>query len=163
MSNCFLYYIIRLGLAEKFFEASAEKLVLTRSEFQSLDRLVRKGYFSAAEIEKLRSERLITAAPTVKLAVEEQEDIDPSVRQTVMIHRELGAVFVITEDDTLRRRLQEAGLNVIATPEIIYHMAKKGAITPEEAREALEGLKLFGWHNREVLDRIKEAIQTRET
>lgn len=155
MSCSFLFFIEKVRLADEFF-STAEALVLTRTEFACLTSLSRKGFFKQANITrwvkagKLREYKAKVTAP---------KNGEDDVTSTVQSYRELNSKFLITEDPFLRKKLRQEGLNIISTPDIIGYMAKKKVITKERAVEAIEALKIFGWHDRGVLDQIKEAIR----
>jgi rRNA-processing protein FCF1 len=155
MSCSFLFFIERIKLAEEFF-STAEALVLTRTEFACLTSLSRKGFFDQASINRwIKAGKLREHKSKASPAKKGEDD----VTSTVQAYRELNSKFLITEDGFLRRKLRQEGLNVISTPDIIGYLAKKKVITKERALEGIEALKVFGWHDRGVLDQIKEAIQ----
>lgn len=155
MSSSFLYFINVLNVADEFFR-TAEALVLTDTEFTSLPALSRKGFFKQADVNRwVKSGKIRQGKQRSSAGRNREED----VKSTVEAYRELNAKFIITEDAFLRKRLRQEGLNVISTPDIIGYLAKKKVITKDRAVEAIEALKVFGWHDRGVLDQIKEAIQ----
>lgn len=155
MSCSFLYFIEKIRLADEFFR-TAETLVLTRTEFSCIAPLTRKGYFNRANINRwVKSGKIRQGKQKGRAGRNGEGD----VTSTVVAYRELNAKFIITEDAFLRERLRKEGLNVISTPDIIGYLAKKKVITKERAAEAIEALKVFGWHDRNVLDQIKEAIK----
>lgn len=155
MSSSFLYFINLLDLADEFFR-TAEALVLTDTEFTSLPALSRKGFFKRADVNRwVKSGKLRQGKRRERAGRNGEED----VTSTLEAYRQLNAKFIITEDAFLRRRLRQEGLSVISTPDIIGYLAKKKVITKERAVEAVETLKVLGWHDRNVLDQIKEAIR----
>lgn len=158
MGISFLFFIREIGLAEDFFRTTAEALVLTRAEFKSLDALATKGFFDPAQVKTWVKQGKIRAgakreAPKRAVTSEDQ------AQATIDAYRQLDAKLLITEDDFLRAKLRQAGLKAFSTPDIVGHMAKKGVITKERAIEALEALKVFGWHNKAVLSQIQEVIR----
>jgi len=159
MCVSFLYFIERLGLTDVYFEHAAETLVLTRSEFSALDRLSRKGFFSSARIKAMTARGWIRPAPKASADADVEKGVHPSIRQSAAAYRTIGAKMVICEDPVLRRRAEASGMKVVATPEVIHHMAKKGVVDRARAIEAIAGLELIGWHDRSLLARVKEEIQ----
>lgn len=155
MSCSFLFFIDRIRLTDEFFR-TAEALVLTRTEFSCLTSLTKKGFFDRANISRLvKLDKIREGKQRRQSEGSGEDDVSPIIEA----YRELNAECIITEDAFLRKRLRQKGLNVVSTPEIIGYMVKKGVITKERAVEAIEALKIFGWHDRNVLDQIKEAIQ----
>jgi predicted nucleic acid-binding protein len=158
MGSSALYFLDKIRLVDDFFRTTAAALILTRSEFEALDLLSQKGFFSRERLDRWIETGKIQ--PVDKAApAESPTELGKEADKTVMVYHRLNAKFVVTEDDFLRRQLREAGLRVLSTPDLIGHMARKGAITKERAIEAIEALKLFGWHSGSVLEQIKEEIQ----
>lgn len=155
MSCSFLYFMERVKLADEFF-STAEALVLTRTEFACLTSLTKKGFFAQANINRwVKAGKLREHKPKASPVKKGEDD----VTSTVQAYRELNSKMLITEDGFLRKKLRQEGLKVVSTPDIIGYLAKKKVITKDRAIEGIEALKVFGWHDRGVLDQIKEEIQ----
>lgn len=158
MGISFLYFIDEIGLAEDFFRTTAEALVLTRAEFRAMDDLASNGFFDRAKVKNWVKQGKIRAGER-RRAVKRPVTAEDDVQATIEAYRQLDAKLLITEDDFLRTRLRQAGLKAFSTPDIVGHMAKKGVITKERAVQAIEALKVFGWHDRAVLNKIQEVIR----
>lgn len=159
MGISFLHFMESTHLLDRFFETSAEKLFLTRTEFASLGRLTRKGYLSTATVRRLRSQKLIEAIPEPARRGSVEDTIHASVQPAVDAFRRLKLKFMISEDATLRKRLKGTGVRVISTVDIIAHMAKKGSITTAEATQAIDALRAYRWYDGKVLDAVQRWIQ----
>ncbi len=159
MSLSFLFFLERLGLTDDYFGKVAESLVLTRSEFGSFDRLTRAGFFSSDRIGALVEQGYVVEAPKAAVDDEIKQKVDSSIQSSAAVYREISASMVVTEDPVLRDRAEAAGMRVVSTPDIVFQMAQKGVIDKDRALEAIGGLELIGWHDKAVLDRIKETIR----
>jgi len=157
MGCSFLYFMNSIGLIDRFFETTAEKLLLTRKESVCLANLSTKGFLPAAKIKQLRTDKLIESIPEVtKTSVD--DSVDVSVRPTVANFRRMKLKFLITEDQNMRRRLKGTGVKVISTVDVIAHMAKKKVITANDAVHAIEALRTFHWYDNKVLDAVIERV-----
>jgi hypothetical protein len=154
----FVHFMDSLGLLDPFFERSAETLYLTRSEFDSLDRLTKKGYLRADTVRWLKSKKLVQAAPAAGRRGDADATVDAEVQSTVERFRQMKLKFIISEDANLRSRLKGTGVRVISTVDMIAHMAKKGSITAAEATLAIDALRTFRWYNDSVLDEVQRRI-----
>lgn len=159
MSLSFLFFMERVGLTDIYFERVAESLVVTRSEHSSLQRLSEKGFFSSERVDNMLSKGWLQVAPKATPTRDIKETAHPSIQGSLAAYRKLDAKFLITEDPILRARAEAAGMGVVSTPEVIFDMAKKGAIDKVTALRAISGLQLLGWHEAQVLEQIKETIR----
>ncbi|HTY33957.1 hypothetical protein [Mycobacterium sp.] len=147
-----------MGLLDRFFETTAAGLVLNRAENSCLTQLATKGYLSPENLDRLRSEGLLQSVAR-RDGTGVEADVEERIAPLVAAYRREKMDFVIVEDDVLRAKLISVGVRCVTTPDIVFHMVKKGALTVEEGIGALEGLRLLGWHDPETLERIQAAVR----
>ena len=159
MGLSFVHFMDSVCLLDRFFEVSAEKILVTRSEYASLDRLTKRGYLRADTVRWLKSKKLIEALPAPGRRGTAVDEVDTAIQTTVDRFKQMKIKFLISEDANLRNRLKSRGVRVISTVDVIAHMAKKGSITKPEASLALEALRSFHWYDDKVLDAVQRRIE----
>ena len=159
MSASFLFFLERLGLADVYFNDTAEALILTRSEYGSLERMASAGFFAADRIKSFIDRGWIREAPKVAAKGGGEIGVHPSIKNSLAVYKEVDAKVLITEDPVLRARASRAGMRVVSTPDVIFNMAKRNIIDEKTALEAMGGLQLLGWHSEALIERIKETIR----
>ncbi len=158
MGCSFVYFMEQVGLLDRYFETAATRLILNRAENRCLVQLAQKGYLSAERLERLQSEGLLQFVARRDSGQVERET-EPLIAPLVNAYRREKMDLVIVEDGALRAKLLAAGVQCVTTPDIIFHMVEKGALSVNEGIEALEGLRLLGWHDSAVLARIQAAMR----
>ena len=79
--------------------------------------------------------------------------------ESVTLYLQEKADLVGSNDDRVRRLRLIVNLNLVSSPEIIFTMAKKEAISKEKAIDCLLELRKVGWFSPDVIDLVVEEVR----
>lgn len=82
--------------------------------------------------------------------------------EVVALYWELGADYIATDDDNVRKKKDLLQLKIIGTPSIILKLYQEKKIDAQKVKDTIKRLKAIGWFSNTVWDKIQLEVNKNE-
>lgn len=102
-----------------------------------------------------RKKIAVKAADKKYITKANQFNIYRGEAEAVALYWELGADYIATDDDNVRKKKEILGLKIIGTPSIVLKLYQERKIDAHKTHETIKRLKEMGWFSNTIWDKIQ--------
>lgn len=123
---------------------------------------IENSHPDAFVVQKLEKEGYIKVTPVTETSLMDELKVYGSKGgelEAVALYMQEKGDLIASNDDKVRKLQLILNLELVSSLEIIFMLARKGAVSKDRAKGCLGELKKVGWFSKNVIDAIMEEVE----